>query len=330
MKNIVKNALLLCSLIIFPSLCIGQNVEQPVRENRLVRWNGCLEEDFRPWDFIVVPYESLITDYDNNKDYSSILVNWDWMPFHGIWSEELEDYRNLGGYMDDLPGNRDRAFQEVAWRTNYVNGMHFFMAGLLALMPNEFTNWTDEDKNLSGAWDRWTEHVKEGPVWDEDDGSLNWVAHPWMGSGYYVMARHCGFSRWDSFLYSAFASTFLWEYGIEAVAEVPSKQDLIITPVLGSLCGEIALKTERWIKKNDRRVWGSKALGGICLWLLNPFYIITSSMAKDFNKLVPGQIKTEFFRDIQVYPESYLQDSSIYERNIEKEEIWGVRWKTVF
>jgi hypothetical protein len=296
----------------------------------LVRWNTGVPEDFDPYSFMVSPFESFLADYANNVDFANIRVNWDWLPVEGLWNSDLDDYSRLGSDLEDLPANRDPAFAEMAWRSNYLNGMHFFMVGLLAMAPNDFTNWDDESKTLSGAADRWRENVKTGPVSDEDDGSLNWVAHPWMGSGYYVMARHAGMKKWDSFLYSAFASTFLWEYGIEAIAEVPSKQDLLITPILGSLAGEWALRTEAWIKKNDRKCWHSKKLGGIVLWLLNPFHIITSAMAHDFNRIMPGQWKTEFFRDVQVYPEGLLSDAAIYERNMEREEIWGLRWKSRF
>jgi len=301
-----------------------------VDKTLLVRWNGCDDKDFNPWSFIITPYESLLSDTDNNRDFYQLSTNWNWMPFKGTWSEDLQDYMQFGSHLDDLPANRDPAFAEVAWRTNYINGMHFFLFGIVALMPEEMSNWDKEDKNLSGAWDRWKDNVKDGPVWDEDSGGLNWVAHPWMGSGYYVMARHCGMSKWDSFLYSAFASTVLWEYGIEAIAEVPSKQDLLITPIVGSLLGELAYKEEARIKANGRRVLGSKVLGGFCLWILNPFTILTSSMAKDWNKILPGNYKTEFFRDVHIYPESFLGDASIYERNIEREEIWGLRWVARF
>jgi len=306
------------------------DVEYGVERSYPVHWNGCPDEDFNPWSFIVVPFESTVADYDNNADFCSVSVTWNWMPFKGLWSEDLQDYSNFGSDIDNLPGNRDPAFQELAWRTNYINNLHFILFGMLALAPNDFTNWDDEDKDLNGAYDRWKENVKNGPVMDEDDGVLNWIAHPWMGSGYYVMARHCGMSKWDSFFYSAFASTVLWEYGLESVAEVPSIQDLVITPVIGSLVGELVLREEAKIKANGRRVLGSKVLGGIVLWLFNPFYIISSSMASDWNKVVPGHWKTEFFRDVHIYPESFLSDASIYERNIEREELWGFRWKTLF
>ncbi|WP_203249645.1 MULTISPECIES: DUF3943 domain-containing protein [Cysteiniphilum] len=64
-----------------------------------------------------------------------------------------------------------------------------------------------------------------------------YIGHPYAGAIYYMAARDSGFGEFESFLYSAFISTFFWEYGVEAFAEVPSIQDLIVTPVDGWLLG---------------------------------------------------------------------------------------------
>ncbi|MFZ2890098.1 DUF3943 domain-containing protein, partial [Sulfuricurvum sp.] len=52
------------------------------------------------------------------------------------------------------------------------------------------------------------------------------------------MARNDGLSIGESAAFSTLMSTFFWEYGYEAFAEVPSIQDLIFTPLVGSLFGE--------------------------------------------------------------------------------------------
>ena len=252
------------------------------------------------------------------------------MPIRQRYDATFEDYRHLAFDMEDLSVNRTPSFQRLAYRTNYVQGMHFFMVGILAIMPNSVTNWTDDDKTFGGAIDRWKENVKEGPQVDSDDGFLNWVAHPWMGGGYYVMARKCGMTKWESFGYSLFASTILWEYGVEAIAEEPSKQDLWITPILGSMLGELALREEARVKRNGRRIWGSRTLGDIWLWLLNPFWRVTSSMARDLNNLGPWRFRTEFFRDVQVFPIEHRDDIALHERPIKYERTIGIRIKVPF
>ncbi len=141
-------------------------------------------------------------------------------------------------------------------------------AGLLFILPEEFTNWDREDiKGINGKWLR---NVKRGPVWDHDDAVLNWVAHPYVGSTYYVAARKSDFNEFDSFLYSFAMSTFFWEYGVEAFAETPSVQDLILTPVLGAFLGEYLYKKEKEILANDGRIGDSRFLGKTALVLIDP------------------------------------------------------------
>ena len=107
--------------------------------------------------------------------------------------------------------------------------------GVLWVMPESVTNWNKAEMKEKGiAW-KWKENVKAGPVWDEDDWVLNWITHPYCGGLYYMTSRSAGFSVLESFGYSAVMSTFFWEYGIEAFAEIPSKQDLLITPIFVSM-----------------------------------------------------------------------------------------------
>ena len=75
---------------------------------------------------------------------------------------------------------------------------------------------------------------------------------------------------WYSFWYSFALSTFFWEYGIEAFAEVPSIQDLIVTPVAGALLGEGFYLAKRHILKNDNKLLGSRVLGRTTIWLMDP------------------------------------------------------------
>ncbi len=142
--------------------------------------------------------------------------------------------------------------------------------GLLYVMPESFTNWDRDSMSFSSLASDWKENVKEGPVWDKDDFFLNYIAHPYFGGVYYITARTAGCSRFSSFLYSALFSTFFWEYGIEAFAEVPSKQDLFVTPVIGSLVGEGMYELKKKIKRNGRCVAGKRWLGNTILCLLDP------------------------------------------------------------
>lgn len=144
--------------------------------------------------------------------------------------------------------------------------------GVLWAMPGEVTGW---DKNAirsnpDGIFAEYKRNIKAGPVWDKDDAFFNYFAHPAAGAAYYTLSRHNGKSPLESFGYSFAMSTFFWEYGFEAFAEIPSMQDLIITPVIGSLLGEAAFQYEKKIRERGGTVLGSKTLGSIALIILNP------------------------------------------------------------
>jgi hypothetical protein len=103
-------------------------------------------------------------------------------------------------------------------------------------MPEDVTNWDKESITGGDLMDKWWDNVTH-PEWDEDDWWINYVLHPYWGGTYYIRGRERGMDRQQSFLFSALLST-LYEYSFEAFAEPVSIQDLIFTPVLGSLVGE--------------------------------------------------------------------------------------------
>lgn len=70
--------------------------------------------------------------------------------------------------------------------------------------------------------------------------------------------------------YSFCISSFGWEFGIEAFMERPSYQDLVITPVVGSVIGELFYKTKRKIVENNYHLAGSKFLGNVVVFLIDP------------------------------------------------------------
>ena len=141
---------------------------------------------------------------------------------------------------------------------------------ILEALPEESTAWNRAENSKTPLFKRWLRHVKEGPVWDGDKFIFNYVLHPYAGAAYYMSARSCGFNCWGSFLYSFCISTFFWEYGFEAFNEIPSVQDLVITPVVGSLMGEGFYLIKRHIVDNGYRLLGSPVLGYAVAWLCDP------------------------------------------------------------
>lgn len=165
-------------------------------------------------------------------------------------------------------------------QTKSIFAYGFGVIGIISLLPEDVSNWDKEE----GIYNKWFENVSDGPVWDRDNGPLNFIGHPYFGGVYYQVARKSGYRQWDSFIYSAFMSTFYWEYGIEAFAETPSIQDLVITPVLGWAYGEWAFTTEMEIRANDDTVLGSSFLGSTALILLDPVDSLSVGINNLFGK----------------------------------------------
>lgn len=156
----------------------------------------------------------------------------------------------------------------------------FGVIGVISLLPEDISNWDKEE----GIYNKWFENVSAGPVWDRDTGPLNLIGHPYFGGVYYQVARKSGYRQWDAFVYSALMSTFYWEYGIESFAEIPSIQDLVITPVLGWAYGEWAFTTEMDIRANGETVLGSTFLGSTALILLDPVDSLSVGINNLFGK----------------------------------------------
>lgn len=172
------------------------------------------------------------------------------------------------------------------WRRLWTNTATLLSAGGAALivlkaLPQNSTAWSRLEEQEVPMGQRWINHVKEGPVWDNDNAIFNFVLHPYGGAAYYMSARTCGFNIWGSFLYCFCVSTFFWEYGVEAFMEVPSVQDLVITPVIGALFGEGFYQLKRMIVDRGYRVLGSPLIGHFCTFLLDPVNEVVSLFYPD-------------------------------------------------
>lgn len=140
--------------------------------------------------------------------------------------------------------------------------------GALYLMPESVTNW---DKSEAGdIFVKWKTKTRKGPVVDNDELWLNYIAHPYFGAVYYLQPRIAGFDWVNSVLYSFVASNFFWEYGVEGFAEIPSWQDIIITPAIGSILGEGFYQIIRYIQMNNNELFGQWWLGKLVIWILDP------------------------------------------------------------
>lgn len=132
--------------------------------------------------------------------------------------------------------------------TWYFFGYHVAAVGILYVMPESVTGWTDEQKS-GYSMSVWRENATN-PSFDTDKAYINYILHPYWGAAYYVRARERGYDSQGAFWYSVLLST-VFEFGVEALFEEPSIQDLIITPVVGSIVGHYFMGVRHNIRANS-------------------------------------------------------------------------------
>ena len=181
------------------------------------------------------------------------------------------------------PGeNRKRLWNQ----TKVVFVGAFAVMGFIALLPEDISKWDRSEIGKGQLIEKWWDNVRAGPVWDNDKWYVNYIGHPYFGGVYYQGARKSGYNQWNSFVYSAILSTFYWEYGLEAFAEVPSLQDIVVTPLGGWIYGEWAHHKEQEIRARGGTALGSKTWGSISIFLLDPLGVIDTWVRKKFNKTI--------------------------------------------
>lgn len=200
---------------------------------------------------------------------------------------------------------------DVLQKSVIFTGYELAMMYGLTKAPESITHWEPHKRQIKNWGRNWVYNVSHPPVLDGDQIAMNFIAHPWAGAGYYQIARSSGLSPSESFEYSAIESTAIWEYGIEALIERPSIQDIIITPALGAILGEFEYRLVQKIEAQDGKVLGSKFLGRTSIVLLNPF----NSIIEGTRNLFRNEKQMRVFANFRVTPE-FLPSSS--ERHVVK------------
>jgi hypothetical protein len=215
-------------------------------------------------------------------------------PLQNSYPPKFKDYRRLG------------------YNTTLYVGAAIVIFGVLWVSPESFSHWDKESIKQNGIFWKWKQNVNDGPVMDHDSFFINYVTHPYSGAVYFMTARSSGFTFLESFGYSAIMSTFFWEYGIEAFAEIPSIQDLISTPILGSAMGEGFFYAKKSILRHDKRVLKSRFLGKTTLFLIDPFNSILNGFG------YKEKVKTQ----MSIAPVGFDQFSN--------KTVWGVNFSASF
>ncbi|MGE3153805.1 MAG: DUF3943 domain-containing protein [Nitrospiraceae bacterium] len=136
-----------------------------------------------------------------------------------------------------------------------------------AFLPSSFTGTTKEGA-YEEAWEHFEDAWTKPPVFDKDRAIVNYVGHPYFGMSFYLTQRNVGESPLRSFLFSVAMST-AFEYLVESWAERPSIQDLIVTPIVGSIFGELVFRATLAMRKN-----GFTTAEKIAVTVLNPLYVL--------------------------------------------------------
>jgi len=186
----------------------------------------------------------------------------------------------------NYPQKIDERYEKLVKELAYMQVFAVATIGVIALLPEGVSQWSQEDKAFVDIQELLTKHsanITRGPTLDNDTWIINYIGHPLAGSYFYVWGRQSGLTWQESSILNALMSTFYWEYGWEAFAETPSIQDLIVTPVLGSILGEGTNYLYNKLMENDGKIYDSVVLGGIGRGLLNPIGEINKIFANAFD-----------------------------------------------
>ena len=115
-----------------------------------------------------------------------------------------------------------------------------------------------------------------------------------MSRLYFVRARERGYNNHQSFWYSVLLST-LFEFGFEAMFEQPSIQDLVVTPVFGSLLGVYFMHLRDTVKQRSVGVTEVSTGDKVLLFATDPLGGLNRTVDKWFG------------RDAQVTVNPYVQ-----------------------
>lgn len=171
-----------------------------------------------------------------------------------LWLSALDDCPTLPAQgrvlplADSTPTESAPDRSGIRRDTYYFLGLQLSIIGVLYLMPESVSGWSNEQKEQHRPA-KWWNNVTD-PTWDEDDDYINYVLHPYWGAAYYVRARERGYGAREAFWYSFLLST-LYEAGVEALFEPISIQDFFVTPIVGSWLGSYFMD---WRNSTERRI----------------------------------------------------------------------------
>ncbi len=166
--------------------------------------------------------------------------------------------------------------QHASFGRKFLRATGFVLASeagemtVLFLSPYGISKWVRTQFPYVG--NHYREAFTRPPTLDKDDALTDFFEHPYQGAFDYNCMRSQGATILQSSLFVMLHST-LWEYAIESSEERPSIQDLIVTPLAGSVLGELVhLATMQMIRNG--LTWYEKVF--VCL--LNPAFLLNNGL----------------------------------------------------
>lgn len=189
------------------------------------------------------------------------------VPGNGVWAEGVKNARfdklsaslrpeASGGSGTESGGEsevkRARASDTLSFgkRVLYANGV-MGVSSVTTLSGLFLVSGGLKNMEAMVSWRQFKSAWQKPPVMDYDAAFYNYGVHPYMGNIFYLASRDRG-GRAASSFFVACITTVSFEYLIESFSQPPSINDLIVTPVLGSLLGECSYRLIRHMKADHR------------------------------------------------------------------------------
>jgi len=203
--------------------------------------------------------------------------------FFVLFSVIAESYSQVGFEMekDTLSEfniqvvNRPKLSYRLFKANNFCIAYNLTMFGWLLVVPESVSKWDLEVKlNGTAIREQYCNSYSKPPVYDNDMPIVNYLGHPYQGAFYYNTLRSQGSTILESSLF-CLGQSLLWEYVYEAGMEQPSIQDLITTPIIGALSGELIHRATLKMGKGGYK-WYEK----IFVYVFNPSFALNNKLAK--------------------------------------------------
>ncbi len=127
--------------------------------------------------------------------------------------------------------------QAILWPSSFAGHVGLYIA-------KDNFDWSNAVR-----WSMYKKTFSQAPIIDEDHWSWNYEVHPYMGSVSYLAYRNREASVWESIAGTALNS-IIYEFLIAGGTQTPSLNDLIVTPLGGSLLGEAIFQFKKILLKD--------------------------------------------------------------------------------